>query len=112
MTNMAGKYDKNADTSFTNPGPQSYNYDPNMSLKKQPRVLIGAARKVSCLVPREKSPGPQCYNPKRLLWKKRASAVTFNRELRKGVGKNGERFTSPGPGSYMIPCKFYDKPQY
>ena len=82
-----------------------------MSLKKQPRVLIGGARKVSCLVPREKSPGPQCYNPKRLHWKKRASAVIFNRELRRGIVKN-ERFTSPGPGSYMIPCKFYEKPIY
>lgn len=44
-----------------NPGPSDYNYDPNQRLKNSTRVTIGKAEKVSCLVPREKSPGPSCY---------------------------------------------------
>jgi len=37
--------------------------------------------------------------------------VVFNRERRQGILKN-ERETSPGPGSYQIPCRFYDKPRF
>lgn len=62
------------------PGPSDYN--PLDSLKKMPRPTIGHSKKVSCLEPREKSPGPQEYEPKRLQWKKRASAAIFNREKR------------------------------
>ena len=82
-----------------------------MSLKKPPRATIGSSKKVSCLEPRMKSPGPSSYEPKRLNWKRRASAVVFNRETRKGIIKQ-ERHVSPGPGSYMIPCKFYERPNY
>lgn len=63
------------------------------------------------MAPREISPGPQCYEPKRLNWKKRAVAVRFNREERKGMLGSSTHVT-PGPGSYMLPCKFYDKPRY
>jgi hypothetical protein len=91
------------------PGPSDYN--PNDSLKKMPRATIGNEPKKSCLVPREKSPGPQCYEPKRLQWKRRASAVIFNREKRNGIIRSNN-VVSPGPGSYMIPCKFYDKPKF
>ena len=93
------------------PGPADYNTDRLNVLKKQPRVTIGNGKKDSCLVPREKSPGPSCYEPKRLTWKKRASAVIFNREKRSGIVKK-ERFASPGPGSYYLPCKFNEKPSY
>ena len=40
------------------PGPTDYNYDPNMQLRKNTRVMIPAAKKSSSLVPREVSPGP------------------------------------------------------
>jgi len=57
---------KTNDDKLVIPGPSDYNYDPMVSLKKQARVIIGNAKKVSCLVPRDKSPGPSCYNPKRI----------------------------------------------
>ena len=43
---------------YHNPGPSDYNFDPNLRLKKNIRVCIGAAKKISCLQPREISPGP------------------------------------------------------
>lgn len=55
--NIAGKYDQNS-AATQEPGPQSYNFNATQSLKVQPRATIGGARKVSCLVPRDKSPGP------------------------------------------------------
>jgi hypothetical protein len=46
------------------PGPSDYKFDlEKHMLKRQTRVTIGNAKKVSCLVPRDKSPGPSCYNP-------------------------------------------------
>ena len=94
------------------PGPADYNFDSQKSLKLQPRVTIGNSKKVSAIEIREKSPGPSCYEPKRLTWKRRASAVLFNRERRKVGSITKSANTTPGPGSYMIPCKFYDKPQF
>ena len=64
------------------PGPSDYNFDPNMRLKVNPRITIGNAKKESCLVPRTKSPGPSCYNPEKLILKRKAVGVIFNREKR------------------------------
>ena len=44
-------------------------------------------------------------------WKKRAVGVRFNRELRAGIAKN-EKESTPGPGDYMIPCKFLVRPRF
>ena len=86
---------------YNQPGPSDYNYDPNMRLKRNTRVTIGAAPKVSCLVPRDKSPGPSCYNPNKLNLKKRHPTMVFNREIRSGVGLHKEKFVTPGPSSYF-----------
>jgi len=51
-------------------------------------------------VPRELSPGPQCYVPEKLALKKRHPTVIFNRELRSGIYKDLGHIT-PGPGSYF-----------
>ena len=94
------------------PGPSDYVYDPQGTLRKQPRVTIGGAALQSSFEPRAKSPGPQAYNPNKLLWKKRASAAGFGREKRQvGVAKEDDA-RSPGPGDYMIPCRTFVKPLY
>lgn len=94
------------------PGPQDYNFDTVKSLlKTQPRVMFPNAKYNRSLAKRENSPGPQQYEPKRLMWKKRASIVAFNREKRHGIIRK-ESALSPGPGAYMLPCKFYERPTY
>lgn len=45
-------------------------------------------------------------------WKKRAVGVRFNRELRAGITKNEKENATPGPGDYMIPCKFLVRPRF
>jgi len=92
------------------PGPSDYTFDPNLRLRRKPSATIGAAKKVSCLGGSGLSPGPSKYEPKRLNWKKRAAVVIFNREKRRGFNDMGA--LSPGPGSYMIPCQFYNKPKF
>ena len=64
------------------PGPSSYDANAILNLKKAPRATIGRFKKPVTQAVREKSPGPQDYEPKRLEWKKRALAVKFNREKR------------------------------
>mmetsp|Transcript_25577 Transcript_25577/g.39355 ORF Transcript_25577/g.39355 Transcript_25577/m.39355 type:complete len:93 (+) Transcript_25577:1414-1692(+) len=81
-------------------------------MKKNPRATIGNQTKESCFDKRENSPGPAAYEPKRLIWKKRSSTIIFNREKRKSTREGREASGSPGPGSYLIPCKFYDRPRF
>ncbi len=80
-------------------------------LRKTTRITIGNAKRESSIEAREKSPGPSSYAPNRLNWKKRAVGVRFNRELRAGIVKN-EKENTPGPGDYMIPCKFLVRPRF
>ena len=63
------------------------------------------------LAPREKSPGPQDYEPKKLNFKRRSSVVCFAMQKRGGL-LNKNHTGGPGPGSYMLPCKFYERPHY
>ena len=81
-------------------------------MKKQPRATIGGAALQSSFALRPKSPGPQAYNPNKLLWKKRASAAGFGREKRQVGAAREDDARSPGPGDYMIPCKTFVKPLY
>ena len=76
---FAKKYSKQYETS---PGPSDYRYEALNIMKKQPKVCIGKAAKVSSLVSRERSPGPQDYEPKRLKFKNRPATFVFQTEKR------------------------------
>ena len=60
---------------------------------------------------RAKSPGPDHYSPDRAKVLKRHRTIIFNQEKR-GDMISKDRATSPGPGAYMIPCRFYDFPKF
>lgn len=105
---IAGKY---ATKRVTSPGPSDYKINPVRFLRRNSRASIGNAKgREGSIEEREKSPGPSCYNPNRIDWKKRAIGVRFNREKRNGIIKNDN--TTPGPGDYMIPCKFLVRPRF
>jgi hypothetical protein len=87
--------------SHRQPGPSDYIYDPNVRLKRNTRVTIGGAKRVSCLIPREKSPGPFCYNPNKLNLQRRHPTIIFSRAQRIGVGVQNPKHDYPGPGSYF-----------
>lgn len=53
-------------------------------MKSNPRATIGNAKKTD-LNDRPKSPGPSCYNPDRLITKRKSVGIIFNREQRKGI---------------------------
>lgn len=79
-----------------------------MGLRRLPSAVFSTSKK--SIAPNNSTPGPNQYSPNRIKWKRRASAVLFNREKRKGFGDDNR--TLPGPGSYMIPCRFNDKPKF
>ena len=93
------------------PGPSDYAFDQSKVLKKEPRPTIGNAIKDASFLRNQRSPGPTDYTPNKSNFKRRTKSVIFNREKRQGI-ITAERETSPGPGSYMIPCRFFDKPRF
>jgi hypothetical protein len=70
-------------------------------LKSNPRATIGNAKKEET-GNRPKSPGPSCYNPDKLMTKRKSVGVIFNKEQRKGI--INKKYSNVGPGSYLIPC--------
>lgn len=108
---MAGKYSPGSKERVSSPGPSDYKVNPIRFLKNYTRVTIGKSKRESSIEVREKSPGPSSYHPNRLNWKKRAVGVRFNREIRAGIVQN-EKNVTPGPGDYMIPCKFLVRPRF
>ena len=93
------------------PGPSDYAADKLKFLKNHPRATMALAAYRRTLAPREKSPGPQDYEPKKLNFKRRSSVVAFYQQKRQGL-LNKTQTGTPGPGSYMLPCKFYERPTY
>lgn len=58
-----------------------------------------------------KSPGPDYYSPDRIKFKKRNRTIIFDQAKRDMLSTKGV-VNTPGPGSYMIPCRFYDRPKF
>lgn len=57
-------------TETIGPGPSDYKYDPNQSLKKNPRITIGNSRESRGLASRAVSPGPSDYATDKLKFLK------------------------------------------
>ena len=105
------RYTRTMGARHVSPGPSDYSVNKDKFLKQQPRAIMAKSPYNRTLAPREKSPGPQDYAPNKLLFKKRSSVVAFFQQKR-GTFVNKDAATSPGPGAYKLPCKFYERPTY
>lgn len=89
------------------PGPSDYCGDKIKFLRTQPRAHMALSPYYRSLAPREKSPGPLDYKPEKYDRKRRASVCTIGRSKRKGLT---DTQTTPGPGSYTLKQKYWERP--
>ena len=105
------KYERAMGARHKSPGPSDYCGDKIKFLRTQPRAHMALSPYNRTLAPREKSPGPHDYKPEKYERQRKASVCVFTRAKRQGLTKKSDVGT-PGPGSYMLPCKLYERPNY
>jgi hypothetical protein len=109
---MTGRDNDQKLSKSNHPGPTDYNVNYLVTLKKEPRVMIGNAKNIDNKSKEQaKSPGPDYYSPDRIKFKKRNRTIIFDQAKRDMLSTKGV-VNTPGPGSYMIPCRFYDRPKF
>lgn len=99
---------------FDIPGPGKYNIEKAKKkiLKKSPVASFGYGKKIDFveIAKKKNVPGPK-YNISSIFDiddKKKIHTIKYIKNKK----KNKERYQTPGPGSYYIPCSFANTPMY
>jgi hypothetical protein len=109
---MTGRENDHKLSQSRQPGPTDYNVNFLATMKNEPRIMIGNAKNVDNeSKERAKSPGPDYYSPDRIKFKRRNRTIIFDQAKRELFKPRGAMNT-PGPGAYLIPCRFYDRPKF
>jgi len=82
-------------------------------MRKYPAATIGNGKVVDKLSQeRSTTPGPNSYQPNLIKFKKRTRTIIFDQAKRDTSLAKSRQNATPGPGAYLIPCKFFDRPKF